>query len=114
MSDLLPDSVAEPTEILSPSSAAQLAGESLGELLVLIAESASIPLRLPPGVVRGMLPKHFLAAGEWKGWTVAAVYDKHNFALLVGFMTPKGNKLSLYDWPDCQDRELLMAWRPKG
>ena len=114
MNDMLPDSVVEPIPVAAPPAPSPLAGKSLGEVLLQIAESASIPLRLPPGVVRGMLPKHFLAAGEWKGWTVAAVYDKHDFALLVGFMTPKGNKLSLYDWPDCRDRELLMAWRPKG
>lgn len=90
-----------------------VAGKTLGEVLLAIASSASIPFTLPRGVVRGLLPKHFRGTGEWEKWTVAAVYKEHEFGLLVGFMTPKGNKLSLYDWPDCQDREMLMAWRPK-
>ncbi len=118
MTDVLPDNVDEPLEV-SPSSLPpeepQLAGmRSLGEALIDIAELAHIPLALPPGVVRGPLPKKFKAAGAAWGWQVTALYNKSDFATLACFTSPRGVEFPLYDWPECRDRTMLLEWRPQG
>ena len=117
MTDMLSDNVDESLEVPSsalPPDEPWLAGmRSLGEALIEIAELAHIPLALPPGVVRGLLPKEFKAEGAAWGWTVAAIYKGSDFQMLAGFISPKGVRFPLYDWPECRDRTMLLEWRPK-
>lgn len=109
----------ELTEFERDQAAAEYSWEaqhkSLGQVLCEIAEAAEVPLLLPVGVVVGPMAKNFtVKVPPWNGWMVAAMYEKREFQVLSAFRSPKGVILPLYDWPDCRDREMLMAWRPEG
>ena len=118
VTDMSLDNPDEPLEVppsARPPDEPWLAGmRSLGEALIDIAELAPIPLALPPGVVRGLLPKEFKAEGAARGWTVAAIYQGSDFQMLAGFISPKGVRFPLYDWPECRDRTMLLEWMPQG
>ncbi len=98
----------------APDNAWVLQQRSLAEALIEIADTAEIPLTLPVGVLRQMVPHDFRATGKALGWTVGVIYDKGAFSCLAGFITPRGVRLPLFDWPEGRDRSMLLEWRPRG
>ena len=73
--------------------------------LVAIAESAHIPLVEPENSCWTFDAKD--------GWRVLVFYDGGEFDYIEQFISPSGEPVDFWDWPDCPERQALINWRPQ-
>ena len=78
--------------------------------LVAIAEAAHLPAKAPTDGDRIWTTEVFPAKD---GWKVAVFYDVDEFNYIERFVTPEGNVIDFWDWPDCPERQALIDWRPQ-
>lgn len=45
------------------------------------------------------------------GWRVVVFYDVGELDYIEYFVTPDGEKINFWDWPESNDRSELMNWR---
>jgi hypothetical protein len=49
-----------------------------------------------------------------EGWKVSIFYDVGELDYIAHFVTPDGEVLDFWEWPEGRDRDLLIAWRGVG
>lgn len=45
------------------------------------------------------------------GWTVVIFYDAGDLDYIAHFLTPDGEEIDFWKWPESEDRDRLIAWR---
>lgn len=78
-----------------------------GEFLVSLVE----------GVVPDVWPDQLIVSemSLRDGWRVGVRWDYDRFGSLDYFMTPTGDTIDFYRWPDeDKDRRMIVEWRPVG
>ncbi|TAW65421.1 hypothetical protein ELI15_14095 [Rhizobium ruizarguesonis] len=45
------------------------------------------------------------------GWTVVIFYDCGDLDYIAHIITPDGQEIDFWEWPESQDRDRLIAWR---
>ena len=80
--------------------------ERIWEMLALV-ESVN-----PPATDRERFgDRTFTAPGRWQ---VVIFYDCGELDYIDSFITPEGEEIDFWDWPECEQKKILMSWRGTG
>ena len=73
--------------------------------LLSMLEGVDIPNDIEPGEFRDVE----IAARD--GWKVDVFYDCGELDYINHFISPKGEVVDFWDWPESEDKSLLINWR---
>lgn len=79
--------------------------------LLEIAESTNALKTIPPDSKDWCSDVAFPAKD---GWTVVLFYDCGELDYIDHFISPSGEKISFWDWPDSEEKNILMGWTCVG
>jgi hypothetical protein len=77
--------------------------EFTAEYLISIAETASIP-----PISYELWPWRIFDAKE--GWKVMVYYDVDELDYIDHFVTPDGQQIDIWEWPESDEKALITGW----